>query len=520
MNRWIWALRLRRRDRRVELLGGYPGPDPDFPVEQFTPVLGETERVQQALGAVARLGAESVDEATGHPLDNMINAQGDEWDRKLRQQHLLTFVPAAEQRLKQAKAVVDQYQQLRDADLTRLQVSEMALETALLALTGHEPEPAAGAARASRRIPVPAPRRRRAEPVLASTGLAVASPGAVQADRPGTRAALAPTKVSQAELRQLLDPQDARRAPRWGEPGFQDGTLLAGRPRSAYLHALVLVIAAGADVGAFVQIVELVLTLQDWVIWLVVCGLTAVVLYLAHMAGAMLREAKAGQRSTAGVFGRSGTWLGRRAAVFACTVLWLALGLMAFWIRMTVTVAPPSQVGVGTGIGSGGIGGGTAVSAAPAAGHTEQGAAIFLGLYLATGLVAALGAYFTHNPCRGRYAAAIRAFRKASERASASAYQLGRALALLGRQQAEIEAAVAALAEAQKQNQALAERLKQSVRIEIAGLARDPAVTDAVFSPDHRPYWTDPDGPPPSGNGPSPNGKQPPSGTEPGALNP
>ena len=103
--------------------------------------------------------------------------------------------------------------------------------------------------------------------------------------------------------------------------------------------------------------------------------------------------------------------------------------------------------------------------------------------------MAAAGAYFSHNPYRGRYAAAIRAYQKASERAAASAYQLGQAVARYRHQQRSIASAEQVLKDAQKRNLAYAERLKQRVRVEIAGLAKDPAVTDAIFGPDHRPYW-------------------------------
>ena len=297
--------------------------------------------------------------------------------------------------------------------------------------------------------------------------------------------------------------------PRWGDPGFRDGALLAGRPRSAYLYAIALALAAGADVGAFVQVVELVLPQEDWVIWLVVVGLTAVVLFIAHMVGVMLREAKAGHHNSHGLAGRLGNWLGPRFGAFVCIVIWLALGLTAFWVRLTVPLPGTEQLGAGGGIGSGGIGsggngsggigsggigGGPTSSGTTTSGHTAQAAAIFLGLYVATGLVAAVGAYFTHNPYRGRYAAAIRAYRKASERAAASAYQLSRALAVSRHQQAQIDTSKQILAEAQAQNRAFTEQLKQSVRIEHAGWAKDPAVTGAIFEPDHDPYWRNPNG--------------------------
>ena len=100
--------------------------------------------------------------------------------------------------------------------------------------------------------------------------------------------------MSRAELRRIFEPRDARRVPQWAETGFRDGTLLGGRPRSAYLHALALLLAAGADIGAFTQVVEMVMTTSSGLtVFLVVAGLTAVVLYIAHMIGAMLRNATA-----------------------------------------------------------------------------------------------------------------------------------------------------------------------------------------------------------------------------------
>ena len=528
---WIKALRRPRRDKRVERFGGYPEAGPDMKIDHFEPALDQAERVSQTLNGVSRLGPESVDEATGYPLDNWVNAQGDEWERRLREQHQV-FRARAQYRLRQAEAIVEQYQQLHEEDLVRLSNAEIAVETALLALSGHEPEPALRSpASAGRRIGAGAQRTHEKTPEPASSGeLASASSATEWRDPPHVRAAFPKPRASRTELRHLLDPSDASRVPRWGEAGFRDGTLLAGRPRSTYLHVLALLLAAGADMGAFVQVVELVLPDQDWLDWLVVSGLTAVVLYLAHMIGVMLREARAAQPSDGGIAGRIGGWLGRRFGAFVCVVVWLALGLMAFWVRLTVPLPGTVQLGGGigsggigsggigsggigsgvtasggSGIGSSGIGGGSATSGTTTSSHTLQSAAVFLSLYLATGLVAAVGAYFAHNPYRGRYAAAIRAYRKASERAAASAYQLGQGVAVYEHQRAEIEASQLILAEATSQDKAFTERLKQSVRIEIASLARDPAVTDAIFEPDHKPYWRDPDGQPDGTQGGAPN---------------
>jgi hypothetical protein len=539
----IGAPHWRRRDKRVELLGGYPGRDPEVSVVRFEPVLGEAERRTNITDGVTRLGAESFDEATGDPLDNFVDAQRDEWEHRLNQQYM-GYQPQAEHSLGQAIAAVAQYQRLHEEDLARLQNAEIALETAVLALSGTEPGPAggpqaSGSGRPAGR-PAPEPQAPPAGPPAAISALELTSgAGSVPGPRarhrteggsgpeagtgPGPRngairgyarprasdparlaswsagvTALAPPKLSRAELRQLVAPSDASRVPRWGEPGFRDGALLAGRPRGTYLHALALLLAAGADIGAFTQVVELVLPQQsDPVVWLVVAGLTSVVLYIAHSVGMMLREARACQGGARGPLSAAGVWAGRRFAAFGCTVAWTALGLMAYWVRLKVPPIQAAQLGAGSTIG-GGLGAGPAASAPPE--HVMQAAVLFLGLYVATGIVAAVGAYFTHNPYRGRYDAAIRAYRKASERTAASAYQLVRAQAACERQQAEMTAAPEILAEAHSQNRAFTEQLKQTVRIHIAGLAKDPAVTDAILGPGRGPHWPNQHGPRPGEN--------------------
>jgi hypothetical protein len=520
MNRvlqWMRKLRLARRDKRVALLGGFPEPIPDAEVTRFEPDLHEAERLKYILDRISTLGAESFDEATGDPLDDSVNLQAEECRFDLNQQHL-AFLGTADQRLAEASAVAQQYRLLHDIDLTRLQTAELALETAILALSGREPvevsdsrmvRPGTAAGLAEPIVISVVPEAEEAAADAARTGQAAAAEqeasSAVQAARPGAdepdwlngRAASPTARVSRREFGKLLAPQDASRVPKWGEPGFRDGTLLAGRPYGTYLHVLALVLAAAADIGAFVQVVELVLPNQsDQVIWMVITGLTVVVLYIAHTIGVLLREARAREPGTRGL-ARISSRLGQRAAIVLCAAVWLAVGLMAFWVRKTVPLPITPTLGgggIGTGgasagIGIGGIGTSAAATSTASTAHTLQGAAIFLSLYLATGVVAAAGAYFSHNPYRGRYAAAIRAYQKASERAAASAYQLGQAVARYRHQQRSIASAEQVLKDAQKRNLAYAERLKQRVRVEIAGLAKDPAVTDAIFGPDHRPYW-------------------------------
>lgn len=487
INRVKGSVRSPRRNRRVERLGGYPSAPPELPVEAFKPELSHQQRLQQALGWVSRLGPESVDEATGHPLDNLVNSSSIDWQRQLHQQYQ-AYLASARSRRRQAMALVEQYRYLGNPDLKRLQAAETAVEEAMLTLSGEPPggqpvrmpRPGSGSAAAGSQ---PAGRRRR--------GSTEAAAGTGERDEFTGPAALSPPQVSRTEVRRLLDPADARRVPHWQETGFRDPALLGGRPRGTYLHVIALILAAGADIGAFTQVVELALPDQsNLIIYLVVGGLTAVVLYIAHMIGAMLRDARARYDPATGSGLRVRSWLAIRATIAACALIWVAVGLLAYWVRMTVPLIGTAQVGgagVGGGIGSG-IGGGTSVASSSAA-YTSQSAAIFLALYLCTGIVAAVGAYFSHNPYRGRYVTALRAYRKASERAAASTYQFMQAHALYDRQQAELEAAPVILANALAQEEAFAEQLKQSVRLQIASMAKDPAVTDAMFTPDQKPYW-------------------------------
>lgn len=512
MNRftkWMMALRPGHRQQGARLRAGYPAQQDQISAgHPFIPDVGREIRLQRLRNEVATLGAESFDEATDSPFDKRITEEGREWDSRLEQQHA-EWLARASERLDQAETSQFKFQQLLDQDRLRLEHAETAVETAVLSLTGREPDPAGRPAQVITIVPEnpPATHSQEAPPGEESTE----APGEVtergqdwQAQRTG---ALVPvsSRVSRTELRQLLKPQDANRVPRWAEPGFRDGTLLAGRPRSTYIHVLALLLAAGADIGAFTQTVELVLPQSDLVVGVVVTGLTAVVLYIAHMVGVMLREGTASSKMPRARPQRLATSL-RGAGIFICTAIWLAVGLLAFWVRYTVPLIGTAQIGSGGigggiggggigsggigggGIGGGGIGGGSVGGGAAASGATAgdkplQAAAIFLGLYVATGVVAIVGAYFTHNPYRSGYAAAIRAYRKASKRMSASVERFGLAGAVYQGRQAEIKAAEQILAQAKTQNDAFTAQLKQTARIEIAGLAKDPAVTDAYFRP-------------------------------------
>jgi hypothetical protein len=493
MNRIIERLRQLRlgtRHRRVEMLGGHPAQEPEIEIERFAPELSEASRTQAVRDKVSQLGAASFDDVTGNALAPLIAIEGEGWSHQLDEQHK-AWQTRAGQSLDKSYAVAWQYRQLLDEDLMRLRHAEIAVETAVLGLSGQDPDepdalsavikvvPERSAGQAGQVRAVAAESVPPAEPAPPPVAEGSAEGDPAELEMLDCAMVLRPPQVSRSELRPLFDPQDASRVPRWGEQGFRDGTLLAGRPASTFVHILALVLAAGADIGAFTQTVQLVLPQSGWVALMVVFGLTAVVLYLAHSVGVILRDAKAASRypGTHGNGRRRPT--GRRLAATCCTVIWLGVGGLAFWVRYTVPLVVPPPVGGCGGVIGAGPGGGC--SNGTTSQHPLQAAAIFFGLYLATGAVAAVGAYITHNPYRGGYMSAIQAYRKASEHAAASMHRFGLARAACLNQAKEIEVSDQVLADAQARNKDFTGKLKQIALIEIASLLKDPAVTDAYF---------------------------------------
>ncbi|HXL88738.1 MAG TPA: hypothetical protein VN969_07075 [Streptosporangiaceae bacterium] len=274
--------------------------------------------------------------------------------------------------------------------------------------------------------------------------------------------------VQPADLRILLGPRDRRRFANWGDRSYSDPSMLAGRPRSTYVHVVALCLAALADVGAFFQIVELVMRQQQgYIVLLVVLGFTATVLYVAHATGILFRDRKA-----------EAGW-GSRVLPYICALIWLGLGLVAMEVRLRVLAASTSITFT--------LGGAQASSAESPTQRFET-AILFLALYVATGLVAGVGAYLSHNPLRDNYATATRAYRKASEQLAATTFQAAASRARTNAYQAELEAAAQTLEHEVHARLALAEELKQVARVLVAQRLKDPAVTDAIFTEDWRPY--------------------------------
>lgn len=258
--------------------------------------------------------------------------------------------------------------------------------------------------------------------------------------------------------------------PGWTEPGHADPTLLAGRPRGGYLYLFALVIAAAADITAFYQVVLLVQgDLTQALVIVLVIGFTGVSLILAHFTGTMLRDRRAGAK-----------WIQSYKIITTISV-WGLLGLLAFLVRLR------SGSGSGGGYQLPGGSSSTSVSVSNPQG-TLAGAAIFAGLYVATGVVAMIGSYLSHNPLRPAFVRAVREHRAAAERHAISVRRLRLAEAEREFFADHIQAAGRVRDEAEKVRHALAAELKQQARLELAKRMQNASATDAFLEDDARPY--------------------------------
>ena len=498
------------RIRRLAAMGGryHSAQSAEPRIKPFTPTTvdeaGARGEIEQLVSGLAPGG---VDEATGHSLDNLINAWADQWIADVTAQHawyVARIVP--EQTLSEATS--GQVSAIALYDRNVLAHTVVAIESALLRLVGlghGGVRPAGGRRWPSfwwRRIPPgqehhpgvhsapPAGDGIPGEP--AAPDFAVrpeewedpaedpgrpSGPGPAGEPGPATEEPAGPVSepgpgqmtpdIAAADLNLLLGPAQRGRLAAWGDSGHADATLLGGRSRLVYLHVGALVLAAGADFGAFFQIVEQVMNSQPWLEAIVVAGFTGVVLYLAHASGTMLRDRKAGARWTRGL----------GAAI--CLAVWLGLGAAAFYLRLHFQ----PQSGLSTFNFS--------ASGSPSNGGPDvkpYNAILFLALYLGTGMVACVGAYLSHNPFREAYKAALRGYRKATERVAVTTFLAGAESARLLTYQAEFDAAAQTLDNEVKKRLAFAAKLKQTARVLIAQHMKDPAVTDAMFGDDWRPY--------------------------------
>jgi len=256
----------------------------------------------------------------------------------------------------------------------------------------------------------------------------------------------------------------------WSEAGHADPTMLAGRPRGRYIYVAALVAAAAADLVAFYQVIQLVLGNSNLLSVILVIGFTGTALAIAHFTGTMFRDLVAGAK-----------WI-RLFMIVAAAVVWVALGALAFWVRLHSSTSSsggsfnPSVTGGGGGTGS--------VSAQ----GTIPGAALFAGLYAATGVIALVGAYLTHNPMHAAFTRAVSEHRTAAKRHATSGKQLKMAEAEREFYEGQLSAARLVRDEAEQDRRAMAEELKQLARLEIVKRLRDVSATDAFMREDNQPF--------------------------------
>lgn len=248
--------------------------------------------------------------------------------------------------------------------------------------------------------------------------------------------------------------------------GYRDTGQVSGRPVTELGYLVVLLLAAGADLAAFHQVVSLVMPEEDdWLVYLLVGGVTACALVLAHFSGRLARDWLAWTGSV--------SW--RHVAWFA--IPWAVLGVFAFLIRLIVADSQSGFAVDGSTFGGG------------SSGWNQLSAALlFLALYGASGIVTAGGEFLTRNPLRVAYRRALRAHRRAVRRLARTQPSFERAWHVYRlhvnnrrRDDAMWRAAVA-------QRLAYADELKRYSAVLMAAHLQDPSATDGMTLPDRVPF--------------------------------
>lgn len=391
-------------------------------VKYFAPAEVDKQTARKEVQRLVEALASGLDEGTGDSLDNLINAWGERWEADAIAQYaryygeVSTPVAAVQAEVAAAKAVHEMYE-------ARLQEADLALAAAKERLVGQETGPPA-------------------------TLVPEASTGTEQ-ERP-------------------------QRFERWGGRGFADPALLIRtRGMGTLVHVIALTMAAGADLVAFLQVVQLLLNQASRpVSAMLVAGFTVMAVYLCHHAGQLLREIKAQSHAAP------------RWHAVACLIVWLVLGLGAAAVRYFF-----ADPGAGQTTEIDPLHPGAAASAVP----QQAGLAfVFFALYLATGLAAVVGAYFTHQPVYAAYKRAARQWDRIKVKTGEAAATLARAQACHMPYTNALAAGRQLLAAALKDRRAFTEELKQLSRYHNARLAQDPSITDGLLGDDARPYeWKD-----------------------------
>lgn len=251
---------------------------------------------------------------------------------------------------------------------------------------------------------------------------------------------------------------------RWNQPGHSDPTLLSpGHSAAGLFYGVAVLLAGTADFIAFYQVVSLVLRdLPDLWLYLLVIGFTAIALTLAHYLGVFMRDRTAGAR-----------W--QHKAMFpGCAMFWVALGVMAFWVRWKVSGQTSAPVLP--------LSGGTQTISSGNFQSTLPGASMFAAFYFATGAAAIIGSYLVHNPLRRAFARTVRAHESAIKRQAAGARDLASAEAARDAIDHQERTAVEVRDSMIEELHKLAAELKRLARLQLVKKIGDVSATDAFLA--------------------------------------
>jgi hypothetical protein len=196
---------------------------------------------------------------------------------------------------------------------------------------------------------------------------------------------------------------------------------------------------------------------------LLVAGLTAMAVMLAHFAGHFARDLAAGHGSVA------------RLVLKLCVGAWALLGIGAVVVRALVDPAEPgpldaSEFNAGTGTSS-----------------PYVAALLFAALYVASGMVAGIGAFVTRNPLRADYRRTRKAYRKTRLKLRKSEPPYERAKHVYELHRTGLRRDEENYDAARQQRLAYAEELKRFSAARIAAHLQSPSATDGMTEEDWRP---------------------------------
>ncbi len=268
-----------------------------------------------------------------------------------------------------------------------------------------------------------------------------------------------------------------RADPDWAAvPALQKPPRLATDHGAVLVFGVSLLLAASADFVAFKQVVELEVTgFSNADSMILVTGLTAIALTLAHRTGAAMRDRV------------DGVGAGRGLIATCAGLCWTAYGGTAYYIRLQP--------------------GGSLAASGPLDTHRSAStytsslptAVLFLVLYAGTGIIAMATTFIEHDAARSDYRRARRHLIKVQARSLFNAAQFVLA-DLEHRRLVEDQQRDTRFFDPRRQAiDAHAGELGQLVRQLIAARQQDPAATDGLFPP-RADLCPPPGGSPPGGH--------------------